>query len=61
MRAGSDVTEGRAQDKADEAAFLMDQAIEKIWSLHSQNKLSWAGLEMMLKKFEAAKACIPAY
>ena len=50
-----------AQDKADEAAYLMDKAIEKIWSLYSQDKLSWEGLEMMLEKFEAAKACIPAY
>lgn len=50
-----------AQDKSDEAAYLMDKAIEKIWSLYSQDKLSWEGLQMMLAKFEAAKACIPAY
>lgn len=48
-----------AQDKADEAAYLMDMAVEKIWSLYSQGKLSWEGLDMMLESFATAKNCIP--
>ena len=47
-----------AQDKADEASYLMQVSIEKIWSLYSQGKLSWDGLVMMEAAFNTAKDCI---
>jgi len=47
-----------AQDKGDEAWFLMEQAKEKVESLFAQSKLSWDGRVMLLAKFQAAQDCI---
>jgi len=47
-----------AQDKGDEAWFLMEQAKEKVESLFAQSKLSWDGRVMLMKKFQDAQDCI---
>ena len=46
------------QDKVDEAIYLVDQAIEKIWSLYQQGKLTVDGLNMMDASFNAARDCL---
>jgi hypothetical protein len=47
-----------SQDKNYEASDLMQQAIDKIWSLYAQGKLSYAGLVQMEASFNDAKGCI---
>jgi len=47
-----------SQDKIGEAAFLVDTAIEKIWTLYGQGKLSWDGVTQIGGAFDAAKTCL---
>ena len=49
-----------AQDKADEAWYLMETAKDKVESLFAQSKLSWDGRNMLLASFQAAQDCIPS-
>jgi hypothetical protein len=44
--------------KEDEASGIMQQALDKIWSLWAQGKLSDDGLAMMEASFNTAKGCI---
>lgn len=44
--------------KEGEASGLMQQALDKIWSLWSQGKLTDDGLNLMEDSFQAAKSCI---
>ena len=49
------------QGKDGEASYLLDKAIEKIWSLYGQGKLSYEGLDLLNSAFGAAKSCIDGY
>ena len=49
------------QGKDGEASSLLDKAIEKIWSLYGQGKLSYEGLDLLNGAFGAAKSCIDGY
>jgi hypothetical protein len=44
-----------AQDKDDEASYLLYKAMEKIWSLEGQGKMVDAGI---MDALEAAKYCV---
>jgi hypothetical protein len=46
------------QGKADEASYLIEKVIAKIWSLFSQGKLHADGLALIEADANAAKTCI---
>jgi hypothetical protein len=46
------------QDKTDEAIFIVDTALEKIWTLYAQGKLSYEGLLQMQGAFNDARDCL---
>ena len=46
------------QGKTDEASFLLQTSLDKIWSLYGQGKLTFGALEQLEAAFNTAKDCI---
>ena len=46
------------RNKDDEASFLLQASLDKIWSLYGQGKLSYGAYLTLKAKFDDAKGCI---